>query len=103
MSVAYVRRMPRSPPQRLPVAPGDSAPSNTRPGEEPANEPDSRPFRWKLCLLLGITIIMGLLTLAHVQGVNGPWYWKWQWRRMGWTIYPLVAAGSIPLLAAHWL
>ena len=67
-------------------------------------EPDRRPLATiKLLVLIGVAGVMATLILLHVSGVNGPWYWTWPWRRLGWQIYPLMAAAAIPLLAGQWV
>jgi hypothetical protein len=39
--------------------------------------------RWKVILLVVLAAVMGTLILCQVRGLNGPWYWSWQWRRLG--------------------
>ncbi|MEO6435337.1 MAG: hypothetical protein ABIP55_06195, partial [Tepidisphaeraceae bacterium] len=46
---------------------------------------------------------MAALVLFHVEGVNGPWYWRWAWRRLGWETYPILLAASAPFFTGHWL
>src|SRR5262249_39773423 len=53
--------------------------------------------------VLAVAATMTVLVLAHVQGINGPWYWRWAWRRLGYGIYPLMLAGASPVLLAPWL
>jgi hypothetical protein len=49
-------------------------------------------LRIKLALVIVVTIVMTILLLAHVDGVNGPIYWRWPWRRMpGFLLYAGVA------------
>ncbi len=42
--------------------------------------------RWapitKISLVLLLTTTMVLLVWLHVTGINGPFYWKWHWRRL---------------------
>lgn len=60
--------------------------------------------RIKLGLLLFVGIGMIALLLLHTPGINGPFYWKWQWRRL--SPLPLYAGMTLavaPLLAAQFL
>jgi len=41
----------------------------------------------RLTLVVLLTLVMAALVIAHVRGVNGPWYWKWGWRRLAWWSY----------------
>src|SRR2546423_9910990 len=59
--------------------------------------------RWKLALILLIAAVMSALVIAHVHSLNGPWYWKWPWRRLGWGIYPLMLVAASPIALAQWL
>src|SRR3954466_10022750 len=56
--------------------------------------------RVRLFVVLAIGTTMAILVLCHVHGVNGPWYWTWAWRRLNWSIYPILAAASSPLFIA---
>jgi len=55
----------------------------------------------KLFVVIVVALVMIVLMLLHVRGVNGPWYWRWAWRRLGWETYPLVLTASLPLFVAH--
>jgi hypothetical protein len=61
--------------------------------------------RWKLKLtfVLALAASVAALVNFHVHGVNGPWYWMWAWRRLGWGIVPLMLAAAAPAILAHWL
>jgi hypothetical protein len=67
------------------------------------SEPAAKSVRWKLGLIVLIAVVMAVLTIAHVRGINGPWYWLWPWRRLGWAIYPALLVASIPFFLAQWL
>src|SRR5439155_16313877 len=57
-----------------------------------------------ICIVLGISATMIVLVALQVPGVNGPWYWKWQWRRLPVVPYwPLMCAGAAPIFAAIFL
>ncbi len=59
---------------------------------------------WKLVFLLAATCLAVILLSAHVDGVNGPRYWQWPWRRLaGARVYPLLAAAALPFMVAHYL
>ena len=55
----------------------------------------------KLAIVALIAAVMIVLMLLRVRGVNGPWYWPWAWRRLGWEIYLLMLVAASPLFAAH--
>jgi hypothetical protein len=62
--------------------------------------------RWplvKLVIVLGTTAVLVALVWAHVAGMNGPYYWKWHWRRL--EVWPLVipiALAAIPFFLGQW-
>jgi hypothetical protein len=56
---------------------------------------------WKLLVVIVVAVVMMALMLLHVRGVNGPWYWRWAWRRLGWETYALIMVASLPLFVAH--
>src|SRR5947208_4909379 len=54
----------------------------------------------KITCFLGLGVVMATLVLFHVPGINGPWYWKWAWRRLPvWPYYPLMIVAAAPVLA----
>jgi hypothetical protein len=60
--------------------------------------------RVKLAIVLLTTLVMAALVIGHVGWTNGPWYWKWPWRRLSvWPLYPLVAVASVPFFVAQYL
>ena len=59
--------------------------------------------RWRLALLVGLAALMAGLVIAHVHGLNGPWYWTWTWRRLGLSIYPILLAASAPFFIGQWV
>jgi hypothetical protein len=62
--------------------------------------PASRGVALKVALVVLLTAAMVVLVSRHTQGVNGPEYWNWSWRRLG--IFPLYAttlAALAPLIA----
>lgn len=75
----------------------DPAPSRCPPATTTAD------WRWKLALVVLVAAVMVGLTLAHVKGVNGPWYWVWPWRRLSWVLYPLMLVAAAPFFIAQWL
>lgn len=61
-------------------------------------------LRWKLALVLALGVVAVLLLLVHVDGVNGPRYWQWPWRRLaGLRVFPMMAVAALPFAAACWL
>lgn len=61
-------------------------------------------FRLKLTAVIAMTVVMAALTLAHVHGVNGPWYWTWSWRRLSWLrLYPVMLVGAAPFFLGQYL
>jgi len=58
--------------------------------------------RAKLLILILATGVLAVLIGAHVDGINGPSYWRWPWRvRRGFSPYLLLLAISLPLLVAQ--
>jgi hypothetical protein len=68
---------------------------------EPA--PMRSGWRWKLALVLVLGLTMIVLVIRHTPSVNGPWWWTWPWRRLSWSIYPLMVGAAVPFFAGHWL
>ena len=58
---------------------------------------------WRLFVVLFIGFLMIPLIDWHLAHVNGPWYWRWAWRRLGWETYPLMLAAALPLIVGQWL
>ena len=58
--------------------------------------PPPRVPKVRVGLVVLLTLVMAALVIAHAKGVNGPWYWKWEWRRLPWWTY----AAMLPPLAA---
>ena len=60
--------------------------------------------RVKLFIIIAVTVVMAGLVLAHVPWVNGPWYWRWPYRRLSvWPLVPLVIASAAPFFVAQFL
>jgi len=58
--------------------------------------------RMKLAIVIAATVVMACLVVAHAPWVNGPWYWKWPWRRLSvWPLYPVVALAAAPFFVAQ--
>src|SRR6476620_2920962 len=56
--------------------------------------------RFKLPILLFIAMILAVLLLPHAPFMNGPYYWKWPWRRLDALRYfPAMLLCAAPLLA----
>jgi len=52
---------------------------------------------WKLAVILAPTAILGVLVILHVDGINGPDYWRWPWRvNRGLVPYFVLLAAAIP-------
>jgi hypothetical protein len=54
-----------------------------------------------------VGVVMAALVVCHCPGVNGPWFWKWPWRRLpAWPYYPFMILAAVPVFAAialrHW-
>ena len=58
----------------------------------------------RLALVLLLTAVMAGLVLGHVYGINGPWYWKWSWRRLpAWPLYAsMLVAAAVPFGLSQW-
>jgi hypothetical protein len=55
---------------------------------------------WRLLGVVLCTLTCSALLLAHVDGVNGPQYWQWAWRRLpGLRVYPLMLLAATPLFS----
>jgi hypothetical protein len=56
----------------------------------------------KTAILTLVTIVLFVLVYQHTPWVNGPWYWKWPWRRLdGVSLYASMFMGFIPFLIAQ--
>jgi hypothetical protein len=56
----------------------------------------------KLILLIVMTAVLAGLILDHVDGMNGPAYWQWQWRvRRGVVPYLLLLIVAVPAFLAQ--
>ena len=62
-----------------------------------------RTIRWKVTLVVIVAVIMTALVLLHVRGVNGPWYWKWSWRRLPWWMFAAMLPALAPFVVAQWM
>src|SRR6478736_4402470 len=52
-------------------------------------------------IALPVGLAMAVLVFLHLPGMNGPWYWKWPWRRLPVIPYwPLICASAAPVLVA---
>ena len=65
--------------------PSSSSPPRSPP---PAESPPLPRLKLALVALLALTMVA--LVIAHVPGVNGPWYWRWEWRRLPWWTYAVM-------------
>ena len=61
--------------------------------------------RTGLLAVIALTAAMTALVLLHVYGVNGPWYWKWSWRRLpAWPLYAsMLLTAAVPFGLAQYL
>ncbi len=56
----------------------------------------------KTAILALVTIVLFVLVYQHTPWINGPWYWKWPWRRLdGVSLYLSMFMGFIPCLIAQ--
>ena len=56
-----------------------------------------KPKGWKLAVLFLMTVVVGWLIWGHVNGINGPDYWRWPWRiSRGWGPYLVLLAAAAP-------
>jgi hypothetical protein len=63
----------------------------------------ARPSDVRLGLVLGLTLLLAVGLVAHVPYLNGPWYWDWPWRRIGFArIVPGMVLAAIPFAVAQW-
>ncbi len=51
--------------------------------------------------MIALAAVMGGLVIAHVRGLNGPWYWTWTWRRLPVSIYPILLGASAPFFVGQ--
>src|SRR3954454_3050872 len=57
----------------------------------------ARPLVAAIAVSVGLA--MAVLVFLHVPGINGPWYWKWPWRRLPVLPYwPLMVLSAAPVL-----
>lgn len=64
----------------------------------------SRAQNLKLAIVVIATIVLAALVWSHMTGMNGPYYWKWHWRRL--AVFPLLAPmilAVIPFAIGQWL
>ncbi len=60
-----------------------------------------RAVRLKLLVTLLIALILAVLLQFHAPFMNGPYYWKWPWRRLGtWRYFPAMLACAAPIVPA---
>ncbi len=53
-------------------------------------------------MVLGIAGALGILTVLHTPGLNGPWYWRWGWVRLdGWRLFPAMLLAAAPFFLAQ--
>jgi len=58
----------------------------------------------KLAFILVVAAIVVVLIALHTPGMNGPAYWKWEWRRLdALGVYTLLPLAAIPIFLAQWL
>src|SRR6266480_6919471 len=63
-----------------------------------------RLARVKLSLVLMVALALAVLLMILAPFMNGPYYWKWPWRRLiWWRYFPLMALCAAPLFAAIFL
>ena len=61
-------------------------------------------MRLKFIAVIVLAAAMSAVTIAHVHGVNGPWYWRWAWRRLEWLrLYPAMALAAAPFFWGQYL
>ena len=64
----------------------------------------SPPHVGKLVAVLVLALVMFLLVLWQTPAVNGPAYWKWNWRRLeALRLYPAMALAAAPFFLAQFL
>jgi hypothetical protein len=56
---------------------------------------------WRLWVVVIATLVLAGLVLAHVHRVNGPWYWRWSWRRLSFWLYPAMLVAATPFVVAQ--
>ena len=63
---------------------GEAAqPLGHRSGDGGSTVADTRLQRLQLGFVLAVGIAFACGVLAHVDALNGPAYWKWPWRDLG--------------------
>ncbi|HUB24449.1 MAG TPA: hypothetical protein VL992_03390 [Tepidisphaeraceae bacterium] len=56
----------------------------------------------KLSVLVAMTAVLAVAIFRHVNGINGPQYWRWPWRAWrGWTPYLILILPAIPVAIAQ--
>src|SRR5215813_5499034 len=57
-----------------------------------------------LLLLLILSLAIVAMVFFHIKGMNGPWYFKWSWQRLGAPLsffFTMIAA--VPFFLGHYL
>ena len=53
-------------------------------------------------VILACGLALGVATVLHAAGLNGPRYWRWTWRELDpRVVFPLVIAAAAPFFAAR--
>lgn len=65
-------------------------------------KPPTAAAPWKPALVVGVALTFLILVLLHTSGLNGPFYWKWQWRDPRVPGGPLYLGTFIALLPVIW-
>ena len=56
----------------------------------------------KLVVMVACTAMLAFLTINHLASLNGPSYWRWEWRAIpGSRIYPAMLLAVLPLFLAQ--
>jgi hypothetical protein len=60
--------------------------------------------RYKAAIVIGAGLVLALLVMLHFPGLNGPWYWKWVYRRLpAFPLYFAMGIASLPILGAQFV
>src|SRR4051794_30990558 len=77
--------------------------ASVSPEPEP-RKPPTGSVSFKVVVLVTCTALLGILTANHLAALNGPAYWRWEWRLIPASrIYPATVLAVVPFFLAQLL